>query len=82
MGTPGSPPTRLTAVPNKWVWPTRRPADLSVGPSDLIGSPHDLLPEDSPDDLIRYDLKTWRTRQRQDLGGLRLTQIDGIWQDV
>jgi hypothetical protein len=31
MGTPGSPPTRLTAVPDKWVRPTRRPADLSVG---------------------------------------------------
>jgi hypothetical protein len=43
MGTPGSPPTRLTAVPDKWVRPIRRPADLSVGPSDLIGSPHDLL---------------------------------------
>jgi hypothetical protein len=43
MGTPGSPPTRLTAVPNKWVRPTRRPADLSVGPTDLVGSPHDLL---------------------------------------
>jgi hypothetical protein len=43
MGTPGSPPTRLTAVPDKWVWPTRRPADLSVGPTDLVGGPHDLL---------------------------------------
>jgi hypothetical protein len=47
--------------------PTRPPEDLS---------------EDSPDNLIRYDLKTWCTRQRQDLGGLRLKQIDGIWQDV
>jgi hypothetical protein len=43
MGTPGSPPTRLTAVPDKWVRPTRRPADLLVGPTDLVGSPHDLL---------------------------------------
>jgi hypothetical protein len=42
-GTTGSPPTRLTAVPNKWVRPTRRPADLSVGKTDLVGSPHDLL---------------------------------------
>jgi hypothetical protein len=42
MGTPRSPPTRLTAVPDKWVQPTRRPADLSVGPSDLVGGPHDL----------------------------------------
>jgi hypothetical protein len=43
MGTPGSPPTRLTVVPDKWVRPTRRPADLLVGPTDLVGSPHDLL---------------------------------------
>jgi hypothetical protein len=43
MGTPGSPPTRLTAVLDKWVWPTRRPADLSMGPTDLVGDPHDLL---------------------------------------
>jgi hypothetical protein len=43
MGTPGSPPTRLTAVPDKWVRPTRRPADRSVGPTDLVGGPHDLL---------------------------------------
>jgi hypothetical protein len=42
-GTRGSPPTRLTAVPDKWVRPTRIPADLSVGPTDLVGSPHDLL---------------------------------------
>jgi hypothetical protein len=31
------------AVPDKWVRPTRRPADLSVGPTDLVGGPHDLL---------------------------------------
>jgi hypothetical protein len=43
MGTPGSPLTRLTVVPDKWVRPTRRPADLSVGPTDLIGRSHDLL---------------------------------------
>jgi hypothetical protein len=43
MGTPGSPPTRLTAVPDKWVRPTRRPADLLVGPIDLVGRPHELL---------------------------------------
>jgi hypothetical protein len=43
MGTPGSPLTRLTAIHDKWVWPTRRHADLSVGPTDLVGSPHDLL---------------------------------------
>jgi hypothetical protein len=43
MGTPGSPPTRLSAVPDKWVRPTRRPADLSAGPTDLVGDPHDLV---------------------------------------
>jgi hypothetical protein len=43
MGTPGSPPTRLTAVPDKWFRPTRRPADLSVGPTILVGGPRDLL---------------------------------------
>jgi hypothetical protein len=43
MGTPGSPPTRLTAVPDKWVRPTKRPADLSVGPTDLVGGRRDLM---------------------------------------
>jgi hypothetical protein len=71
------------AIPDKWVRPTRRSADLLMGPSDLVGSPHDLLKtfqQIPPDDLIQHDLKTWCTRQ--DLGGLRLKQIDGIWQDV
>jgi hypothetical protein len=84
MGTPGSPPTRLMAVPDKWVRPTRRPADLSVGPTDLVGSPHDLLktfqktprrPSSSRPQDLAY-------KTRQDLGGLRPKQIDGIWQDV
>jgi hypothetical protein len=43
MGTPGSPPTRLTAVPDKRVRPNTRPTDLSVGPTDLVGGPYDLL---------------------------------------
>jgi hypothetical protein len=43
MGTPRSPLTRLTVVLDKWVRPTRRPADLLVGPTDLFGSPQDLL---------------------------------------
>jgi hypothetical protein len=43
MGTMESPPTRLTTVLDKWVRPTRRLADLSVGPTDLVGGPHDLL---------------------------------------
>jgi hypothetical protein len=43
MGTPGSPPNKLTTVPDKWVWPSRRLADISVGPTDLVGGPHNLL---------------------------------------
>jgi hypothetical protein len=42
-GYPWSPPTRLMAVPDKWVRPTRRPADLPLGPTDLVGGPYDLL---------------------------------------
>ena len=42
MGTPGSPPARLTAVPDKWVRPIRRLDDLTVGPTDLICDPEDL----------------------------------------
>jgi hypothetical protein len=83
MGTPGSSPTRLTTVPDKWVRPTRRLMDLSVGPTDLIGGPHDLLKtfqKIPQNDLIQHDLKTWRTKQ--DLSGFRPKQIDRIWQDV
>jgi hypothetical protein len=43
MGTPRSPLTRLMAVPDKWVRPTRRPSDLLVGQIDVVGGPHDLL---------------------------------------
>jgi hypothetical protein len=43
MGTPGSPPTRITAIPDKWFRPTKRPVDLSVGPIDLVGGPHNIL---------------------------------------
>jgi hypothetical protein len=39
----GPPPTRLTAVPDKWVRLARRPTDLLVGPTHLFGRPHDLL---------------------------------------
>jgi hypothetical protein len=38
MGTSESPPTRLMAVPNKWVRPTIRPADLTVGLTGLVVS--------------------------------------------
>jgi hypothetical protein len=83
MGTQGSPPTSLTAVPDKWVRSTRRSTDLLMGPTDVVGSPQGLLKTFKkilPDDLIQHDLKTWCTRQ--DLGGLHLKQIDGIWHDV
>jgi hypothetical protein len=43
MGTPVSPLTKLTAFLDKWVRPTRRPVDQLVGPTDLVGGPHDLL---------------------------------------
>jgi hypothetical protein len=43
MGTLGFPPTRLTAVLDKLVRPTGRTTDLSVGPTDLVGSSDDLL---------------------------------------
>jgi hypothetical protein len=75
MGTPGSPQTRLTTVPDKWVRPTKRPVDLSSGsnrPSWRPTRPLEDLPEDSPRDLIQNDLKTWRTRQ--DIGGFRLSR--------
>jgi hypothetical protein len=42
--------------------------------------PPEDLPEDSPDDLIRHDLETRRTRQ--DIGGFRPKQIDRIWQEL
>jgi hypothetical protein len=78
MGTPGSPPTRLMAVPDKYVRPTRRLADLSSGPNRSswrsTRTPEDL-PEDSIDDLVQHDLKTWRTRQ--DIGGFRLSRSTG-----
>jgi hypothetical protein len=71
MGTPGTPPTMLTAVPDKWVWPTRRTTDLILGPTDLVGGPHDLPKtfHKITDDLIRYDFGTWRARQY--IGGFR-----------
>jgi hypothetical protein len=55
MGITGSLSTRLTAIPDKWVQPTRRPADLSVGPTDLVDGSHDLLKtfqKTPPNDLI------------------------------
>ena len=57
MGTPGSPPARVTAVPDKWVRPTRRLADLTVGPTDLICGPEDLQK------ILSDTKETWSTRQ-------------------
>ena len=67
MGTPGSPPTRVSAVPDKWVRPIRRLADLSVGPTDLIYGPDDLW-------------KTWRASQdiRWRCGGAHQSEDYGI----
>jgi hypothetical protein len=78
MGTPGSPPTRLTAVPDKWVRPIRRPADLSSGPNQPSWQ-HTQPLEDHfrrlTDDLNQDNLKTWRTRQN--LNGFRLSRSTG-----
>jgi hypothetical protein len=40
---PLGPTDQAHSHPDKWVRPTRRPADLSESPTDLVGSPHDLL---------------------------------------
>ena len=56
MGTPGSPPARVTAVPDKWVRPVRRPVDLIVGPTDLICGPEDLQK------TLSDTKETWSTR--------------------
>jgi hypothetical protein len=59
---------------------TRRPVSGPNRPSWQPTRPPEDLQEDSSNDLVQHDLKTWRTRQ--DLGGFRPKQIDGIWQDV
>jgi hypothetical protein len=70
MGTFGSPPTRLTAVPDKWVPPTRRPADLSVGPTNLVGDPHDLLK------TFQKIPQTTKSRTTSRLGVQNKTSVD------
>jgi hypothetical protein len=42
-GYPWVPTDQAHGRPDKWVWPTRRTVNLSVGPTDLVGGPHDLL---------------------------------------
>jgi hypothetical protein len=73
-GYPWVPTDQAHGRPDKWVWPTRRPTDMLVGPT----RPPEDLPEDSPNDLIQHDLKTWRIRK--DIDGFRPKQIGRIWQ--
>jgi hypothetical protein len=54
---------------------TYRPFSRPNRPSWRPTRPLEDLPEDSPDDLIQNDLKTWRTRQ--DIGGFRLSRSTG-----
>jgi hypothetical protein len=80
MGTPGSPPTRLTAISDKWARPTRRPADLTVGPTDLVGGPHDLL------ETFQKITQATLSRKTTRLGVQEKTSVDSdqadrrIWQ--
>jgi hypothetical protein len=46
---------------------TRRPVSGPNRPSWRPTQPPEDRPEDPPDDLIRHDLKTWRTRQDKTL---------------
>jgi hypothetical protein len=57
---------------------TCQPVSGPNRPSWRPTRPSEDIPEDSPDDLIQYDLKTWCTRQ--DIGGFRPKQNDRIWQ--
>jgi hypothetical protein len=57
---------------------TRRPVSGPNRPSWQPTQPFEDLPEESPNDLIQHDLKTWHTRQ--DLSGFRPKKIDRIWQ--
>jgi hypothetical protein len=59
---------------------THRPVSGPNRPSWRPTQPPKDLPEDSLDDLVQHDLKTWRTGQ--DLGGFRPKKINKIWQDV
>jgi hypothetical protein len=62
----------LTVVPDKWVRPTRRPADMSVGPTDLVGGPHDLLKTfQKIPQMTSDEMTAWRARQGSPFG-LRL----------
>jgi hypothetical protein len=58
MGSPGSPPVRVTTVCNKWVRPIRRLADLIMGSTDLICDPEDLQKTLSDTLELRIHVKT------------------------
>jgi hypothetical protein len=83
MGTPGSPTDQAHGHPRQ-VGPayhkTRRPVSGPNRPRWQPTRRSEDLPEDSPYDLTHHDLKTRRTRQ--DLGGFRPKQTDGIRQDL
>jgi hypothetical protein len=69
---PGSRPPRQVGPSYQ---KTRRPVSGPNRPSWRPTRPPEDLPEDSPDDLVQHDLKTWRTRQ--DVGGFRLSRSTG-----
>jgi hypothetical protein len=86
MGTPGSPPTSLPAVPGTWVWPIRRPADLSVGPTNLVGGPHDLLKTSQkiPQTTLsrREDSLACKTRQSRRIKAARISLPYCNWLEI
>jgi hypothetical protein len=59
---------------------TRRPDSGPNRPIWQPTRPPENLPEDSLDDLIQYNLKTWRIRQ--EISGFQPKQIDRIWQEI
>jgi hypothetical protein len=60
----------------------RRPVSGPNRPSWQPTRPPEDLPEDSPRRLDLSQPQDLAYKTRQDLGGLRLKQIDGMWQDV
>jgi hypothetical protein len=86
MGTPGSPLTRLTVVPDKLVRPTRRPVDLSVGPTNLVGGSHDLLKsfQKIPQTTLsrREDSFACKTRQSRRIKATRVSFPCCNWLEI
>jgi hypothetical protein len=62
-------------------WKTCRPVSGPIRPNWLPTRPPEDPPEDSPRRPNSTRLQDLAYKTRQDLGGLRLKQIDGIWQD-